>query len=345
MARIAPVRPSGIWSSEMVPGAGDYGRFDINQSLLINGDLGGSYAPSGPIVIGGLGGFTSSVATMTGGVRTATAGRVQIAASAGDMPALVPARTRTVTVPIFGNVVSPADFSGSFTPGTFTPVYDDVNGWGIKVTGGNVLVIEVPGKFLHVGAQLVQASLTYVIPQRPTAVPTSPMYLVMYALSDSNVQSYANPSFLTNFPTGAFGNIDQWAATHAFTSGTYVVPLANLPSGPALYYKCTTAGTSSGTEPTWPTTVGTTVTDGSAVWTCTGLLGVSLGGGETVSSYWANGAPQSLTFQYDGAGAGSYSNIISVGLRYAFVISEMDPTILITGLKLTFADISTMAFE
>jgi hypothetical protein len=33
-------------------------------------------------------------------------------------------------------------------------------------------------------------------------------------------------------------------------------------------YICTTAGTSGATEPTWPTTIGNTVADGTAVWTC-----------------------------------------------------------------------------
>jgi hypothetical protein len=33
-------------------------------------------------------------------------------------------------------------------------------------------------------------------------------------------------------------------------------------------YTVTTAGTTSGTQPTWPTTVGATITDGSVVWTC-----------------------------------------------------------------------------
>jgi hypothetical protein len=35
-----------------------------------------------------------------------------------------------------------------------------------------------------------------------------------------------------------------------------------------FYYECTTAGTSGTTEPVWPTTIGATVTDGTAVWTC-----------------------------------------------------------------------------
>lgn len=46
------------------------------------------------------------------------------------------------------------------------------------------------------------------------------------------------------------------------TSANFCIP--TVPNN--HYYKCTTAGTSGGTEPIWPTTGGT-VTDGTAVWT------------------------------------------------------------------------------
>lgn len=58
------------------------------------------------------------------------------------------------------------------------------------------------------------------------------------------------------------------ANTTAYTVGQYVQPAA--PNG--YYYKCTTAGTSGSSLPTYPTTIGDTVTDGTAVWTCAGKI-------------------------------------------------------------------------
>lgn len=51
--------------------------------------------------------------------------------------------------------------------------------------------------------------------------------------------------------------------TTAYDLGDLVTP--DTPNG--YFYECTTAGTSAGTAPTWPTTVGATVTDGTVVWT------------------------------------------------------------------------------
>jgi hypothetical protein len=56
------------------------------------------------------------------------------------------------------------------------------------------------------------------------------------------------------------------ATTTAYTLGAMVVPAT--PNG--YFYAATTAGTSAGSAPTWPTTIGDTVTDGTVVWTCMG---------------------------------------------------------------------------
>jgi hypothetical protein len=55
-----------------------------------------------------------------------------------------------------------------------------------------------------------------------------------------------------------------WTASTPYTTGQLVLPVG----GNGRIYKCTTAGTSSSSAPTWPTTAGGTVTDGGTlVWT------------------------------------------------------------------------------
>lgn len=57
----------------------------------------------------------------------------------------------------------------------------------------------------------------------------------------------------------------EWENTTAYTLGNLIEP--TTPNN--FIYKCTTAGTSHATtEPTWPTSIGSTVVDGTVVWTC-----------------------------------------------------------------------------
>jgi hypothetical protein len=59
---------------------------------------------------------------------------------------------------------------------------------------------------------------------------------------------------------------NPWTASKAYVLGDCILP--TISPGTALYHECTTAGTSAATEPAWPTTAGTIVTDGSVQWTC-----------------------------------------------------------------------------
>lgn len=56
-----------------------------------------------------------------------------------------------------------------------------------------------------------------------------------------------------------------WASSTAYSVGAIVRASTLQASG--LVFRCSTAGTSSSTQPTWPTDIGSTVTDGTVVWT------------------------------------------------------------------------------
>ncbi len=65
----------------------------------------------------------------------------------------------------------------------------------------------------------------------------------------------------------------DWVASTGYILNDTIVP--TTPNG--HYYKCTTAGTSDASEPTW-TTDGSTVIDGSVVWTDMGVIEYTLMG-------------------------------------------------------------------
>lgn len=60
-----------------------------------------------------------------------------------------------------------------------------------------------------------------------------------------------------------------WQQSHAYNAGDVAFPTtADVTNG--IYFQITTAGTSATTEPSWPSAIGATVTDGGAVWTALG---------------------------------------------------------------------------
>lgn len=84
----------------------------------------------------------------------------------------------------------------------------------------------------------------------------------------------AGQSFLmtpTMTAANGFGRVYQsvnwftaWSASGSFTLGAWRIPTRSN----GYMYSVSTAGTSAASEPTWPTTVGETVTDGTVVWRC-----------------------------------------------------------------------------
>lgn len=68
----------------------------------------------------------------------------------------------------------------------------------------------------------------------------------------------------------AFDPGNAWAASTAYTVGTLIKP-TNITTNPFLF-EVTTAGTTGAAEPVWPTALGATVTNGTAVFTNRGPL-------------------------------------------------------------------------
>jgi len=89
-----------------------------------------------------------------------------------------------------------------------------------------------------------------------------------------------------------------WAATTAYTVGEAVKPAVDN----GYFYVCTTAGTSGGTAPTWSTTEGTSVTDGSVIW-------------ETVKIDWKPSAKEIMGVQNDGTPTNSAGNFVTVTIQ------------------------------
>lgn len=76
-------------------------------------------------------------------------------------------------------------------------------------------------------------------------------------------------------PSAQDPEFPEWTASTAYTTAWgVVVPgwKTNSTGTPtnANWYKCTVAGSSGASQPTWPTTVGNTVTDGTVTWQCMG---------------------------------------------------------------------------
>jgi phage tail sheath gpL-like len=221
------------------------------------------------------------------------------------------------TVPVF--IASPAPAGGAVAAGATLACT------GSTATGAGTVTVRASGKAV---------SLPVLIGDTPSAFTTRAVGLINGALTGrfqiSATASTGNSIIVWKTP-GVRGNqaivfVDTsqagstglsftlsgsaWVTATVYPVNSYVVPTV----GNGFYYKATAisgTGTSGASQPTWPTTVGTTVIDNSGAnqitWTCWGAIdgasssntyGVQLGGGTGLETY-TNILSTIVTSQYD----------------------------------------------
>lgn len=63
---------------------------------------------------------------------------------------------------------------------------------------------------------------------------------------------------------------NSWTVSHAVSTAFVAGQIVRPSTGNGFIYVCVVGGTTSGTAPTWPTTLYQTVTDGTVTWACIG---------------------------------------------------------------------------
>lgn len=255
-------RPDGQWPPELVLMPQDWRTWDVAQYQSINGDAGGLWTPTSPIALGGSGlqlqGSTVG-AVISGTTSTDTGGR--LVHGDNDFSQFASNRTRTLVWPLPRLPQRTSGFGYSASPRGVL-----VQPAALASNVGNAQVASffpsIPRRFLHNGATLTSAVLTFVVTQPRTALPT---VLPQFIISRSTFGS-STTAFLTAGP--GLPIPPSWTASTAFSVGSTTVP---VPAN-GYIYECTTAGTTGSSQPTWPITTGATVTDGSVVWTCEGAV-------------------------------------------------------------------------
>jgi hypothetical protein len=119
---------------------------------------------------------------------------------------------------------------------------------------------------------------------------------------------------------------DAWAATTAYDVGDAILDTSRI-------YVCTVAGTSGGTEPTWPTD-GTTVTDGTVTWKDTGTAALVantdytlIGAGALISSTstkFLAGYPMPLTIGYTKNASYLLEMLTNSGTEYRLIFGGLN---------------------
>lgn len=183
MSHNARIYTQGLLTTKFVPTPRFLRQLDLDTSQSVNGDDGGLWAPTKPIIVGGSGVAISTAGGFTGGVRTgsrAAAGALRLGDN--DWPTFA-ARTRSVVFPIIDDLWAFADVNQE----TASNTYDQATPGSFKASSTALFTQNLlDRKKLPVGATIDSVTLRFRVGLKPTAVPgTLPrLYFVSDALVD-----------------------------------------------------------------------------------------------------------------------------------------------------------------
>lgn len=92
---------------------------------------------------------------------------------------------------------------------------------------------------------------------------------------------------------------NSWTKVAATSTAYNVGEIVRPSAGNTYVYRCSVAGTSGGSAPTWPTTVGATVTDGGVTWTNVGRYVVKFTSDAAVWAAAFDAGPFRYAVMYD----------------------------------------------
>jgi phage tail sheath protein FI len=197
---------------------------------------------------------------------------------------------------------------------------------------GQILVVDVFNPAVH-NTAVANQSLT---------VPSSGLLYVNTGHMGLVGPGLNGGTYATTVVVGTNGTLPNWQASTAYTLNTIIKPTTNNAGN--FWFRATTAGTSGSTEPTFPQTVGGTVTDGSVIWT---NIGTSYGEGIDYTVDYVNG----LIYVKTG-GAISAGESLSVSYSYCDPTKVQDTDLIgsvtngvYTGMQLFQLAFATFGFK
>jgi hypothetical protein len=108
----------------------------------------------------------------------------------------------------------------------------------------------------------------------------------------ANGNGYTTGGFTLTGVSMAVVLANAWSVARANSTAYVAGDIVKPASGNGFLYRALTSGTSGGSVPTYPTTIGGTVVDGGVTWECVGRAGVVLDGSDAV---WD---PATITARY-----------------------------------------------